>query len=83
VTTERTTSKGLPHNWSDPAFWTQAGFIESFNGNFREYCLDLNWFASLEDARATIEDWRKYYNHVRPHRLPGSKPPAVFASEAA
>ena len=62
---------------------TQNAFIESFNGKFREYCLDLNWFASLDDARATIEDWRIHYNHVRPHRSLGSKPPAVFASEAA
>jgi len=62
---------------------TQNAFVESFNGKFREYCLDLNWFASLEDARSTIEHWRKHYNHVRPHRSLGKKPPAVFASEAA
>lgn len=29
---------------------TQNAFIESFNGKFREYCLDLHWFASLQDA---------------------------------
>jgi len=62
---------------------TQNAFVESFNGKFRERCLDLNWFASLEDARSTIEHWRKHYNHVRPHHSLGRKPPAVFASEAA
>ena len=62
---------------------TQNAFVESFNGKFREYCLDLNWFASLEDARSTIESWRQHYNHVRPHRSLGRKPPAVFAKEAA
>jgi len=62
---------------------TQNAFVESFNGKFREYCLDLNWFASLDDARSTIERWRRHYNHVRPHRSLGKKPPAVFASEAA
>ena len=30
---------------------TQNAFVESFNGKFREYCLDLNWFTSIEDAR--------------------------------
>ena len=62
---------------------TQNAFVESFNGKFREYCLDLNWFASIDDARAIIDTWRKHYNHVRPHRSLGRKPPAVFAEEAA
>ena len=52
---------------------------ESFNGKFRGYCLNQHWFASLIDARSTIEDWRNHYNHVRPHRSLGRKPPAVFA----
>jgi putative transposase len=62
---------------------TQNAFVESFNGKFREYCLDLNWFASIKDARSTIKSGRKHYNHVRPHRSLGRKPPAVFAKEAA
>lgn len=62
---------------------TQNAFVESFNGKFRGYCLDLNWFASLEDARETIDTWRDHYNHVRPHRSLGKKPPAVFAREVA
>jgi putative transposase len=62
---------------------TQNAFVESFNGKFRAYCLDLNWFASIDDARSTIDDWQKHYNHVRPHRSLGRKPPSVFAREAA
>ena len=38
---------------------------------------------SLADAREEIESWRNHYNHVRPHRSLGKKPPAVFAQEAA
>ena len=53
--------------------------MESFNGKFRDFCLNLHWFASLEDAREEIETWRNHYNHVRPHRSLGKKPPAVFA----
>ena len=26
-------------------------FIESFNGSFRDECLNVNWFLSLEDAK--------------------------------
>jgi putative transposase len=62
---------------------TQNAFVESVNGKFRDYCLDLNWFASLDDAREVIADWRDHYNHVRPHRSLGKKPPAVFAQKAA
>jgi putative transposase len=49
----------------------------------REYCLELHWFASIEDGRTTLNDWKHHYNHVRPHRSLGKKPPAVFAQEAA
>ena len=61
---------------------TQNSFVESFNGKFREYCLDLNWFTTLEEARLRIEHWRAHYNNVRPHRSLGHKPPAVFAASA-
>ena len=74
---------GVKLHFIQPGKPTQNAFVESFNGKFREYCLNLNWFASLEDARSTIEQWRQHYNHVRPHRSLGKKPPAVFASEAA
>jgi putative transposase len=62
---------------------TQNAFVESFNGKFRDYCPNLNGFASLDDARDTIDAWRYHYNYERPHRSLGKKPPAVFAKEAA
>ena len=42
-------------------------FIESFNGSFRDECLNINWFLSLSDAREKIENWRDEYNSFRPH----------------
>ena len=74
---------GVKLHFIQPGKPTQNAFVESFNGKFRAYCLDLNWFASIEDARSTIQDWRTHYNHVRPHRSLGKKPPAVFARDAA
>ena len=74
---------GVKLHFIQPGKPTQNAFVESFNGKFREYCLNLNWFAGLEDARLTIEQWREHYNHVRPHRSLGKKPPAVFAREVA
>ena len=42
-------------------------FIESFNGSFRDECLNTNWFLSLDDAKEKIESWRMEYNQYRPH----------------
>lgn len=75
--------KGVKLHFIQPGKPTQNAFVESFNGKFREYCLNLHWFASLEDARSTIDAWRHHYNYERPHRSLGKKPPAVFAREAA
>jgi putative transposase len=45
----------------------ENGYIESFQGEFREECLNEHWFLTLEDAHETIESWRVDYNQVRPH----------------
>jgi putative transposase len=46
---------------------TQNAFIESFNGKFRDECLNQNWFVDVREARQVIETWRVDYNTVRPH----------------
>ena len=66
----------------DPGKPNQNAFIESFNGKFRDECLNVHWFESLEDARLTIEDWRVDYNEVRPHSSLGNLTPAEFAAAA-
>jgi putative transposase len=75
--------RGVTLQFPEPVKPTQNAFVESLIGKFREYCLDLNWFSSIDDARVIIDTWRKHYNHVRPHRSLGRKPPAVFAKAAA
>jgi putative transposase len=62
---------------------TQNAFVESFNGRFRDYCLNQHWFKDLEDARQIIESWRQHYNEVRPHSSLGYAPPARFEKRAA
>lgn len=54
-------------DFSRPGTPTDNPFIESFNGSFRDECLNTNWFLSLEDAEEKIEVWRKDYNEFRPH----------------
>lgn len=50
---------------------TQNAFVESFNGKFRDECLNDNVFTSLAEARNIIEKWRVDYNECRPHRSLG------------
>lgn len=57
----------------------QNGFIESFNGKFRDECLNENGFTSLEEARKLIAKWRVHYNEERPHSSLNYKTPKEFA----
>ena len=54
-------------DFSRPGKPTDNPFIESFNGSFRDECLNSHWFLSLDDAREKIENWRVEYNEYRPH----------------
>ena len=58
----------------------ENAFIESFNGKFRDECLNQHWFLSLADARRIIEAWRITYNTARAHRSLNRRTPAQFAA---
>lgn len=45
----------------------QNGKGESFNGKLRDECLSREWFSSVREAKAIIENWRKFYNTERPN----------------
>ena len=62
---------------------TQNAFIESFNGKFRDECLNPNWFVDLRHARELIEAWRVDYNTVRPHSSLRYRTPEEFAASVA
>jgi putative transposase len=55
------------------------GVSESFNGKFRDECLNLHWFTSLHHAREIIAAWREEYNTQRPHSALHQQPPAIYA----
>ncbi|WP_139804406.1 IS3 family transposase [Pseudomonas aeruginosa] len=66
---------------TQPGKPTQNAFIESFNGKFRDECLNENWFCSLAEARIRIAAWRRDYNEHRPHSAIGNLTPAKFAAK--
>ena len=61
----------------------ENGYVESFNGRFRDECLNENWFTDLADARAKIALWKQDYNQTRPHSALGYRTPEEFAKSAA
>ena len=69
-------------NWHyiTPGKPMQNGYVESFNGKFRDECLNLNWFSDLADAKKMIEEWRVEYNEVRPHSSLKNATPRAFAT---
>jgi len=64
----------------EPGKPMQNGYVESFNGKFRDECLNENWFRTVGEARRIIEDWRLSYNNLRPHSALGNLTPAEFRS---
>ena len=67
---------GVQTAFIEPGSPWENGYIESFNGKFRDELLNGEIFDTLYEARVVTEQWRKYYNTVRPHSALGYKPPA-------
>lgn len=61
----------------------QNGFVESFNGSFRDECLNETLFSSLSQARYHITEWKEDYNQNRPHSSLGNLTPIEFAMKMA
>jgi putative transposase len=67
-------------DYSRPGRPTDNPFVESFNGSFRDECLNAHWFLSLEDAAEKIEAWRREYNEYRPHSSIDNLTPMEFVA---
>ena len=63
----------------EPGSPWENGTCESFNGKFRDECLNGEIFYSLKEAQVVIEQWRVQYNEVRPHSSLGYRAPAPKA----
>ena len=57
----------------------ENSLIESFNGRFRDECLNEQWFRNIDEAKAKIEAWRQEYNTERPHSGINDLTPQEFA----
>ena len=72
-------ARGVTLRFIRPGKPIENAYVESFNGKFRDECLNEHWFLSLADAKAAIEAWRVDYNTVRPHSSLDGATPDQFA----
>lgn len=72
---------GVTIQFIQPGKPVQNCFVESFNGRFRDECLNSHWFTSLHDARRIVASWMKEYNEEREHGSLGMTP-REFATSA-
>lgn len=59
--------RGIALQFIQPGKPVQHAHVESFNGKFRDECLNQHWFLSLLDAQFHIERYRRDFNIARPH----------------
>lgn len=74
------TDAGVETAFIPPGKPWNNGTNESFNGKFRDECLNMEWFRSRQEAVAMIETWRTHYNEVRPHSSLAYLTPSEFRS---
>jgi putative transposase len=70
---------GVTLSFIRPGKPVENAYIESFNGRFRDECLNEHWFMTMRHARSLIESWRIEYNTERPHSSLGYLTPEQFA----
>lgn len=65
----------------EPGSPWENGYIESFNGKFRDEFLNRELLDTLLEARVLTARWRQEYNTFRPHSSLNYRPPAPEAYE--
>ena len=72
---------GIATRFIDPASPWQNGINESFNGRFRDECLNRELFASVLEAQCLARSFRDDYNTSRPHSSLEYRTPAEYRAD--
>ncbi len=75
--------RGTETVYIEPGHPRENGYGESFNGKFRDECLNEEVFYNQRYAQAVVETWRREYNEERPHSSLGYRTPAEVARDGA
>lgn len=71
-------ARGIRWDFIEPGCPAQNAYIERFNGTYRLEVLDAHQFRTIDEARATTEQWLTIYNDIRTHSAIGHLPPKAF-----
>ena len=66
---------GVTTAFIEPGSPWENGYIESFNGKFRDELLNGEIFDTIFEAKVITEQWRQHYNKIRPHSSLKYRPP--------
>ena len=72
---------GIATRFIAPASPWQNGVNESFNGKFRDECLNRELLASVLEAQGVARSFRDDYNTSRPHSSIQYRTPAEYRAE--
>lgn len=70
--------KSIKVEYTSPGRPMDNAMIESFNGKFRDECLNQTVFKNIKEARSIIEAWRLYCNGARSHSTRGYCSPKEY-----
>ena len=73
---------GVGTLYIEPGAPWENGYAESFNSKVRDELLNAEEFASELEARVVGKDWKRAYNHERPHSSLGYLTPAEYGEMA-
>jgi hypothetical protein len=74
------TDEGCESIYIEPGSPWENAYIESFNGKFRDECLNMNLFENGRHALEVVNEWQTEYNELRPHSSLGYETPREFAA---
>jgi putative transposase len=72
---------GIQARFIEPGSPWQNGINESFNGRFRDECLNRELLANLLEAQCIARSYRDEYNEIRPHSSIDYRTPAEYRAE--
>ena len=71
---------GVATHYIQPGKPTQNAYVERLNGSMRRELLSAYVFRTLDEVREKADEWMNDYNHHRPHKSLGYRPPALIQS---